>query len=146
MGHLATSNRKEAMADRQAIIDVIGRYGYGLDELDEGLLGGVFSQDAQLRFTLPDGSETSVDGAEQVIRYVLDVRREQNEIRRHVYTNFWFREETDRSATVVLYIIVFVVGEALDARSTGVYVIDAVQGGDEWLIQRIDINFDLEWA
>jgi hypothetical protein len=36
-GRLSMHNREEAMADREAIIHVTGRYGHSVDEFDEGL-------------------------------------------------------------------------------------------------------------
>lgn len=111
------------MADKFAIHELLARAAYGYDEADLDLLGDCFDRDATMSIVIAQGDTVGpFRGNQAIMQLMRDSLGAQDDQRRHVISNIFFREEKEDEATVVSNLTLTAVkGGQLKVISTGIY-------------------------
>lgn len=135
------------MADKQAITEILNRWGVAYDVGDTDYIGGVFTEDAQFSMIIAGGDPITFDGGPAIRQLFADSMHDQEgEQRRHVVTNIHFTNTTDDSADVVSYLILLVIANGtMTLTSSGQYTDHFVLDGGEWKIKKRHIDLDLPY-
>ncbi len=111
------------MADRFAIHELLARAAYGYDEGDLDLLGNCFDRDATMTIVIAQGDTVGpFRGSAAILSFMGDSLASQDDQRRHVISNIFFREEREEEATVVSSLVLSAVKDGrLRILATGIY-------------------------
>ncbi len=132
---------------KNAILELLARSAYALDERHVEVLKDTFSEDASLVIDIRgvDG-EMQFDGREAIMGLMTDSMAEQTDQRRHVVTNAFFDSEGDTDATVVSNVtITSVEGGAIRLVTSGLYRDRVVRHGGQWRIAARRIELDMPY-
>jgi hypothetical protein len=133
------------VADRLAIINLLGAYAHTYDENRLDDFRALFTESPEL-VLLHEGQLLSGD-IETVMR-LLAVRKAEfkaeNNQRRHALNSFWFASQTAGEATGHCYVQVFAIrdGGPPSAELTGRYEFTAVKEHDAWRFSRWVVAID----
>lgn len=128
-------------ADRQNILDALSKYTWGYDEGDFELLADAFTKEAQSggRVSGTDMKWGPMDGREQIVSILKDIRKTQTDQRRHNVSNFLFSKQTETEASFRCNLSLVGTEDGVSkVISGGYYDIDAVKQGNVWRMTRLD--------
>lgn len=134
-------------ANKSAVLELLARSAYALDERHIDMLTDTFSESANLVIDITgvDG-EMSFQGREAIMGLMTDSMEEQKDQRRHVVTNMFFASEDDARATVVSNVtITSVENAAIRLVTTGLYRDEVVLEGGQWRIGARRIELDMAY-
>jgi 3-phenylpropionate/cinnamic acid dioxygenase small subunit len=136
------------LTQKTAILELLARSAYALDERRMEELEDTFTEDVTLVIDIAgvDG-EMAFEGREALMGLMTDTMEEQLDQRRHVVTNSFFRDESDARASVVAYVTITSVEHgAIRLVTSGVYLDEVVLESDgQWRIASRRINLDMAY-
>lgn len=143
VGRLSHSEVGRAL-DRIEIAERIYRYGWGYDEKDPELLGDCFTEDAVWEGNIMGQNPVGpFEGREKIVEWLGAFWDEQDDQRRHIFTNVIVQDLTDDTATAHAYLMLTGAGDAKMAPiTTGPYRLELVRQEDSWRLQRLVAGFD----
>jgi ketosteroid isomerase-like protein len=115
-----------------AISETINRYAYAVDEQKHDMLMDTFTPDAVLVAEGRLGQPVpQMHGAKEIVDFILNGRKAQNDVRRHFVTNFWAEKIDGDMAIVHSYHLIVVTKDGKsETRATGTYRDEMVRGSD----------------
>jgi hypothetical protein len=131
--------------DRILVAERIARYGWCYDERDRAGLGGCFTEDGvwegQIMGNEPVGP---FRGRAAVVEFLTDFWAEQDDQRRHVFTNVVVDSIDGDHATAQAYLQLLASSEARTHTETaGPYRFEIARGEDDvWRLARLQAGFD----
>lgn len=122
---------------RDAVSELIARYGWAYDTNDKAELAAVFATGCDYKVTMADGSALAeCKGRDAIMEFVGGTRDAQPDQRRHVITNLRTLERTPDRVKVRAYLSLSTNGEppegAFEVLGVSVYELDVVvEDGEE---------------
>ena len=131
------------MANRHAIEDLFGRWGWGQDSLQFDYVKDALAPDARMTVDIADKpAVVQLDGA-AISEFIESSTRQQTGTHRHLITNLHLEEEREDSARAIAYLTVMVTEDGkLFPQTTGVYRADVVRRNGDWRFQSIHLALD----
>ncbi len=129
---------------RLAILETLHRYAWSYDTRDLDLMRACFTADGVFHAMLA-GQEGwgPFEGRDEVVGWLSDVMRTQNDQRRHCISNVVFRELGPARAVVDSYLLLTAVENgALRVVCTGTYRDELAREGETWRIRRKSLTLD----
>jgi SnoaL-like domain len=143
VGRLSHSEAGRAL-DRLEIAERVYRYGWGYDERDRELLGDCFTHDAVWEASIM--GQVSVGpfaGREKIVEWLATFWDEQQDQRRHIFTNLVVQDMTEDTATAHAYLLLTATTETTTTPvTTGPYRFELSRQDDSWRILRLVAGFD----
>jgi hypothetical protein len=135
------------MADKQAVTELLNHAGVAYDTADIDFLRDMFADEGALfHLTVAGGDLIEFSGKEAIGGLFANGLEGQQDQRRHVITNLYFKNETDHSITGVSYMTLVVIADGvLSVVSSGVYTDDCVRQDGVWKIQKRSLQMDLPY-
>ena len=133
--------------DKIAIMELLARSAYTLDEREVDALRDTFTEDAALAIDIAgaDG-EVQFEGRDAILSLMTDSMAEQTDQRRHVVSNSFFAHDGGDTVTVVSNItITSVENGAARLVTTGLYRDTVRRESDVWRIATRRIELDLAY-
>ncbi|MEM7003750.1 MAG: nuclear transport factor 2 family protein [Pseudomonadota bacterium] len=120
------------------IQEMLARSAFALDHKDLPGIAATFHEDARFTLEIAGVEEASVfNGKQEIMGLMQGALEAQTDVRRHVMSNFWYKQTGENAATVVSYLSLFATENGLTRLiTTGIYT-DAVASADVdggWLI------------
>lgn len=132
------------MADRAAVSELFSSYGVANDTRDLALMESCFTSDST--FTLHIAGASSIGPLSPrpaIMEFFGEALGAQNDQRRHVLTNFRYREVKDESAVVDAYLTLLVTDDGkTEAKSAGRYETDVILDDDQWRFRSMVLWLD----
>ncbi len=143
VGPLAHSAPGRAL-DRLEIAERIYRYGWAYDERDRQLLGDCFTEDAVWEGNIMGQNPVGpFEGREQIVEWLTDFWNEQDDQRRHIFTNVIVNALTEDTSTAHAYLLLTAASEAkMTPVTAGPYRLELVRQNDSWRLARLVGGFD----
>ena len=132
---------------KSAVLELLARSAYALDERQIDMLTDTFSDGANLVIDIAgvDG-EMVFQGRDAILRLMTDSMEEQKDQRRHVVTNMFFEREDDTRVSVVSNVtITSVENAAIRLVTTGLYRDEVILEGNQWRIGSRRIELDMAY-
>jgi hypothetical protein len=132
------------MADKQIIAEILGKMGWAYDTGNLDYLEAVYTVDSQFTISIAGmGQVGDYRSKDTIMGLYRGAKASQADVRRHVVTNIFFTEETQTAATVVSYLTLFALKEAvLKVLSTGIYTDKFSLADGGWRILHRDLALD----
>ena len=133
--------------EKSAVLELLARSAYALDERQIDMLTDTFSEGANLVIDIAgvDG-EMVFQGRDAILRLMTDSMEEQKDQRRHVVTNMFFEREDDTRVSVVSNVtITSVENAAIRLVTTGLYRDEVILEGNQWRIGSRRIELDMAY-
>ena len=132
---------------KSAVLELLARSAYALDERHIDMLRDTFSETASFEIDIAgvDGV-MNFTGRDAMLGLMTDTMAEQTDQRRHVISNAFFESEGSAEASVVTNItITSVENGAIRLVTTGLYRDRVVLEGDQWRIAARRIELDMAY-
>ncbi len=143
------SNRAElagSAADREQLVEVLGRYAMAYDERDLGVLRSVFTDGAVWQGIIQGESLPAVEGGQVIVDWLAEIMESQQDQRRHIVINPVIESVEGDTAKVLSYVLVTSATEqGVSIATSGFYDLDFVREGGVWLIDRFVAGFDVSF-
>jgi ketosteroid isomerase-like protein len=143
VGRLSHGEARDAL-DRLEIAERVYRYGWGFDERDRELLGDCFTDDAVWEGNIMGQiSVGPFEGRAKIVEWLATFWDEQDDQRRHIFTNLIVQDLTKDTATAHAYLLLTATSEATTRPVTnGPYRFELVRHDDSWRLARLVAGFD----
>jgi uncharacterized protein (TIGR02246 family) len=147
-GHVRVTRLSHSEAgralDRLEIAERVYRYGWAYDERDPELLSDSFVDDAVWEGSIM--GQVSVGpfaGREKIVDWLSAFWNEQQDQRRHIFTNVVVQALTEDTATAHAYLLLTATSESKTTPvTTGPYRFELTRQNDSWRIARLVAGFD----
>jgi ketosteroid isomerase-like protein len=128
----APASEGDPGVDRVLIMDRIHRYAWGYDERDLDGLGECFTEDATWEgWVMGTGHVGPFTGRDAIRRFMADFWPQQQDQRRHIFTNVLIDDYTGTTATAHAYLLLMSSQDAATTPVTvGPYRLDLVKDDD----------------
>jgi hypothetical protein len=130
--------------DRALIAERIHRYGWGYDERHRESLADCFTADAVWEGNVMGHQPVGpVEGREAVVDWLAEFWDQQQDQRRHIFTNVIVDELTGSSAVAHAYLLLTAAaGATMTPVTAGPYRLVMRREPDSWRIERLVAGFD----
>jgi ketosteroid isomerase-like protein len=130
--------------DRALIAERIYRYGWGYDERDRAYLADCFTDDAVWEGNVMGHQPVGpIKGREAVVDWLGEFWGQQQDQRRHIFTNVIVDELTPSSAVAHAYLLLTAsAGATMTPVTAGPYRLVMRREADSWRIERLVAGFD----
>ena len=131
------------MANRQAIEELFGRWGWGQDSGRFEYVRDALAPDARLMIDIAGKRVVEPLEGAAISEFIEASARQQKGVHRHLITNLHLEDEDEDSARAIAYLTVMVTeDEKLFAQTTGVYTAEVVRTNGDWRFQSIHLALD----
>lgn len=132
------------MADKQLIMEILGKLGWAYDSGNLQYLESAFAQDARFTLSIAGlGQVGDYRSLETIMGVYRTARESQTDQRRHVVSNVFLLEESATSASVVSYLTLLATRDGVTRTLTaGVYTDHFALIGGEWKLRHRDLALD----
>jgi SnoaL-like domain len=139
----STTQAVASPMDYLLIHEAYARYGMAHDELQFHVLDDLFTENAELRIAKGEGRPFQiVTGRKQIIGNFANVLRQQQDQRRHCFTNILIDKLEETAATTLAYGIVTVAANGLILGATVFYRGELSKIAGNWRFSRMFIGMD----
>lgn len=130
--------------DRTLIAERIYRYGWAYDERDRALFADCFVDDSVWEGNVMGGTPVGpFVGREAIVEWNTAFWNEQDDQRRHIFSNVIVDDLDGLHATAHAYLLLTsAVHSAMTPVTTGAYRIDVLKESDAWRIKHLTSSFD----
>jgi SnoaL-like domain len=144
VGRLSHSEADRAL-DRLEIAERVYRYGWGYDERDRELLGDCFTDDAIWEGNIMGQiSVGPFTGRQSIVDWLATFWDEQQDQRRHIFTNLVVQALTEDTATAYAYLLLTAATQGtVTPVTTGPYRFELSRQDDCWRLTRLIAGFDV---
>ncbi len=132
------------MADKQLIIEILGKLGWAYDTGNLDYFDTVYAEDSRFTISITGmGQVGDYRSKDTIMGLYRGAKSAQTDVRRHVVTNIFFAEETRTTATVISYLTLFALKDGnLKVLTTGIYGDKFSLIGGAWKILHRDLALD----
>jgi ketosteroid isomerase-like protein len=143
VGRLDHGSVEQAL-DRLLIAERVYRYGWAYDEKDRELLADCFTEDGVWEGSIM--GQTSVgpfEGREAIVEWLAAFWDEQDDQRRHIFTNVIVQDLAADTAVAHAYLLLTGASDAsMSPITTGPYRLELAREEDSWRLRRLVGGFD----
>jgi ketosteroid isomerase-like protein len=134
----------ELALDRILVAERIYRYGWAYDEKDPGLLADCFTEDGVWEGSIMGQVDVGpFEGRAAIAEWLGAFWDEQDDQRRHIFTNVIVQDLTADTAVAHAYLLLTGASDASMATITnGPYRFELVKEEDSWRLKRLVAGFD----
>jgi hypothetical protein len=130
--------------DRVLVAERVAHYGWAYDEKDPGLLGDCFTADGVWEGSIMGQTPVGpFEGRDAIVGFLGGFWDEQDDQRRHIFTNVIVQELTETTAVAHAYLLLTSASNAAVSPVThGPYRFELVREDDSWRLSRLVAGFD----
>ena len=135
----------QSAIDRQMIIDAVGKYAFGFDQSNFGLMADAFAKEATSggKISGTDMAWGPMIGREAIASGLEGMRKSQSFQPRHSLSSFVFAEQSATQAKLTCYLSLLTSqGGKAGLATCGWLDIEAVKEKDVWRLSRLDVTLD----
>lgn len=132
-------------SDKLKVQELLSRAAYCFDERKLDGLAECFTSNATMLVRIAGvGDVGPFDGRDAIMKLMSDTLESQDDVRRHVISNFFFEAEDKKAATVVSSLVVCSVANGkINVIISGIYRDEVVRKAGVWRICNRRLDLDL---
>lgn len=132
-------------SDKLKVQELLSRAAYCFDERKLDGLAECFTSNATMLVRIAGvGDVGPFDGRDAIMKLMSDTLESQDDVRRHVISNFFFEAEDKKAATVVSSLVVCSVANGkINVIISGIYRDEVVRKAGVWQIRNRRLDLDL---
>ena len=126
-----------------AIHELLNRAAFAYDERDMVMLEASFAKQASFSMCIAGGDLIGpFEGRDAIMGLMNSSMSEQKDVRRHVISNIFFKEDEAEIIVISNLTLIATVGDESQLLTTGVYRDTVEEEGNSWCIRQRHIDLD----